>query len=419
MKFRQGASGAFEDVPAGPKGDTGPQGEPGATGSTGPAGDTGPAGLSPSYFVGIGNQFSTIQSAIDAAILAGANPDTGATIYIAPGYYAENLVITGGGISLVGPAAQSVFIDGTCTFNIDAPLGVFPQYSLTGVQLAGAVTVSGPGAARAYFSCINTWCSARLILAYANIEVEIVESILRAPSGQADALLCSVPPLLLRISGGQIGRGNIDSRACLINAASAFLSGGSVVYGWVELTGASVGLTDWTIYADGHATIDDGTSSISEIYGCTFHLNDPAFVGINKTGSSTSNYGPNFYADSATAPFVATASAVRLGHVPSIDGIIEVPGSITLTQAHVVGDTVLLMTGATDDAVTLQPIAGLQVGCKVSVVREGAGNVQFVASGGASFEPSDRSYIGPWQYGRAELLYIGANRWRISGDLDA
>src|SRR5690606_13505103 len=358
-------------------------------GDTGPTGATGATGPSPSYFVGLGNQFSTIQSAIDAAILDGASPDTGATIYIAPGYYLENLVITGGGIALVGPAAQSVFIDGTCTFTIDEPLGAFPVYSMTGVQVAGAVTVGGAGAARAYFSCLNSWCSSRLVLAYANLEVDLIDCILRAPAGQADALSCTVAPLLLRVSGGQIGRGNIDSRACLINAASAFLSCGTVVYGWVELTGASVGLTDWTIYSDGHGTIDDATTSISEIYGCTFHLNDPGFVGINKTGASTSNYGPNFYADSSTAPFISSASAVRLGHAPSIDGVIVVPGSIVLGQEHVVGDTVLLMTGETDDAVTIQPIPGLQVGSKVSVIREGSGNVQFISAGGASFEPSD------------------------------
>src|SRR5690606_18073501 len=110
MKVRQSPSGKIiniPDGPPGPKGDTGPTGPAGPTGSTGPTGPTGPTGdtgpmgdtgptgatgatgPSPSYFVGLGNQFSTIQSAIDAAILDGASPDTGATIYIAPGYYLE------------------------------------------------------------------------------------------------------------------------------------------------------------------------------------------------------------------------------------------------------------------------------------------------------------------------------------------
>lgn len=436
---RVGPSGPIDVGGSGPPGPTGPTGPTGPAGPTGPTGPAGIANLSgtngvsveilgpnsyqigggPGYFVGKSEQakYQTIQSAIDAAILDGANPDNGATIFIAPGFYSESLAISGGGISLVGSSPNSCLINGDISFSTDGP--TFPAYSISGLTAFGAVSVFGSNVSRSYFNCENSILDVRLILAATNLEVSILNSKIFAPSTEANCIDIIEILFNLRIVSSKLGRSNIAVRALLANATTQIFIENSVINGWLDLAGPSANVFGNLIYSDGATCINDQLTSISEIYGNTFHLNDPGFPGINKTGTAIPTYIGNTYADESTPPFIVTNTAIRSGHMPSIDGIITVPASITLNQSHLVGDIVLLMTGATDDAVTIAPISGLQVGSKVSVIREGAGNVQFIAIDGASFEPSDRSYIGPFRYGRVELLYIGANQWRISGDLDA
>ncbi len=157
-----GAQGLQGEVgpqgPAGPQGaqgEMGPQGPIGLTGATGaqgqqgPAGPQGPAGINAADYVvkpgGTSPYFSSIQAAINAAVLDGASANNQKSITVLPGTYAENVAIAQG-IHVVSAQSESGFaanLNGTLTVNIPVN-GVGEDGNLsswTGVNING---VSGP-----------------------------------------------------------------------------------------------------------------------------------------------------------------------------------------------------------------------------------------------------------------------------------
>jgi hypothetical protein len=103
-------------------------------------GDLGTPPLTP-YQVGPGQTYTTIQSAIDAAALAGAAlPDAGALVLVAPGAYAEDVVMAPS-VFVQSTGDGTTFIDGSVTvdFPDEGAELVLNKTGLTGITVRAVV----------------------------------------------------------------------------------------------------------------------------------------------------------------------------------------------------------------------------------------------------------------------------------------
>lgn len=100
------------------------------------------------YLVGATAPYTTIQAAITAALADGASPTNPKVVSVMPGFYPENLTLTGGGITLVALAQNfataAVYLQGNVSVvDPGSPPGEFPSYAFQGFYIEGFITISG------------------------------------------------------------------------------------------------------------------------------------------------------------------------------------------------------------------------------------------------------------------------------------
>lgn len=256
---------------------------------------------------GVG-RFTTIQAAVDQAIADGASGTQPVTIYIDAGYYDEPVVASGGGIVLCGqPGTFGTYVTGPFDFT-NAPAGT-SVWHFVGLVVEQAVNIVGTTNKRVRIdNCelldgLNFTSASGLSLVVANSS-----RIRKAAGGDVISFAAGVATFVeiysSRIEGGL---------GSVVLATNQLRMIGSRTFGAVTVRGNSSSILNSVIYADGIPCVIDETTTVSEIMGNTFWQNAAGVECFRHTGAGQLTQ-VNFYADSATAPYlVNTGGPVLTG----------------------------------------------------------------------------------------------------------
>jgi hypothetical protein len=324
-----------------------------------------------------GANYATIQAAINAAVTDGASYLTPAEIFITPGYYPENLSLSGGGLVLRGIGNEwGVYIDGTITIN-NAP--VDNLWVLDSIGVNGLVSFVGSAAGSFGVETSNCKFFYRMVFADAtNLVLHDTGSVFRDNGVVVDnviAFTTGVPAYL-----------SLQSTELYTNTANICVTGpvfarNTTFLGRVVLTGAIAGLYQSVVYAN-VIPIDDQTTSICELYDVAIHTNTASSPSFRKTGVGLTNYGGLTFNDLAVAPFIQiSAGTTRPGHA-QLAGIVNQGASWIWPNADGAVNAFLQTDGAGNLSFAAAP-ATLSVG-PVGAIQYSDGSGAFLGTANAT-----------------------------------
>jgi hypothetical protein len=201
----------------------------------------------------------------------------------------------------------------------------------------------------------------------------------------------------------------------------------NVLIRWNETTDVWELTTDGTTYST-IATFTSTTGSGALVFGTS-----PA-ITTSLTTPSTS-----FDLVNTTATTVNFAGAATTLSIGATTGTTTVRNGLTVTGATVLGPAVITqqssgytlaltdagdiveMTNGTDVNLTVPPESSVNfpVGTQITIIRNGAGKVQFVAGAGVTLRSDASKFFISTQYSAATLIKRAADEWYIVGNLAA
>lgn len=246
------------------------------------------------YLVGPTAPFTTIQSAIDAAVADGASPLNPKVVLVMPAPpYVENLTLTGGGVTLVALAPNlqtgSCYIIGDVSVvDPGAGPGEFPAYFLQGFYIEGQITITGTPS--------STPC------------VLWLDSTTVAYFSPGDTLTNAVNNFSLRLTGASaIVSGALPTDRSIFSPVGAQLSI-TCAYSSTNRISVGFGIVDAS-YSNLGAVIC-GASGFAFLHACYVTSGSEAAVQLNATAGQLTNLSKNTFQRSGTAGPVVTTVGV-------------------------------------------------------------------------------------------------------------
>lgn len=181
------------------------------------------------------------------------------------------------------------------------------------------------------------------------------------------------------------------------------------------------------------SAITDETGSGALVFGTSPAITSPA-ITTSLTTPSTSFDLVN--ATATTVNFAGAATALTVG---ATTGTTTVRNGLTVTGPTILGPAVITqqsiaytlvlsdagdiveMTNGTDVNLTVPPEASVDfpVGTQITIIRNGAGKVQFVAGAGVTLRSDASKQFISTQYSAATLIKRAADEWYVVGNLAA
>jgi hypothetical protein len=206
----------------------------------------------------------------------------------------------------------------------------------------------------------------------------------------------------------------------------------NVLIRWNENTDVWELTTDGAAYST-IATFTSTTGSGALVFGTSPAITSPA-ITTSLTTPSTSFDLVN--ATATTVNFAGAATALTVG---ATTGTTTVRNGLAVTGPTVLGPAVITqqsiaytlvlsdagdiveMTNGTDVNLTVPPEASVDfpVGTQITIIRNGAGKVQFVAGAGVTLRSDASKQFISTQYSAATLIKRAADEWYVVGNLAA
>ncbi len=295
--------------PSGPQGNPGIQGPIGETGPIGLTGATGATGPGPTPFVvglDLGDPYSTIQAAIDAAYAAELGDGRPRTVLVKAGSYTENVSLKPGVhvVSAVPERSFAAILHGTLTVNFD---GLSPAPTTTIMSWTGIDIVASTGNAIEFG---GTSYHQQFFIANAQVQSSAGNAVL-ATNSFANSEISSENCRFIYTgsvsnpAGGTVKvtagnffaqRGNIWSSGGVANSdvAADFSGSGQVVLWNMDLAGqvktsgsANVAIANCNMAVDNASAVDANST------GGTKLLND--FITKNSSGPAVTGTGATVF----------------------------------------------------------------------------------------------------------------------------
>jgi hypothetical protein len=181
------------------------------------------------------------------------------------------------------------------------------------------------------------------------------------------------------------------------------------------------------------SAITDETGSGALVFGTSPAITSPAITTSLTTPSASFDL---VNATATTVNFAGAATALTVG---ATTGTTTVRNGLTVTGPTILGPAVITqqsiaytlvlsdagdiveMTNGTDVNLTVPPEASVDfpVGTQITIIRNGAGKVQFVAGAGVTLRSDASKQFISTQYSAATLIKRAADEWYVVGNLAA